>query len=355
VTRPLALVEPRAPGAEATQGVEAAQGIPPETPLLGLPLVRRTVLAASRAGFSPVSVVGATPAVRAALAGTSVEISASPPEGAEVLPWNRVVTIRDLEALHAGDDHPGVAVDSRADLRRAETHLLSSLVKDTEGFMSRHFERKISLAVSRRLAATSVTPNAMTIVSVAIGLLGSVFFLQTTARAETIGALLFLLHSILDGCDGELARLKFQESRGGGLLDFWGDNVVHSAVFAAMAIGWSSSIGASWPLLLGVSAVLGTVASATFVHLRTMAERREGPLYTSVATAGETPLSRLADAVSRRDFIYLVLILSAFGKARWFLVLAAVGAPAFFFLLTAIAASERRRGGPRGRRAPTDN
>ena len=28
----------------------------------------------------------------------------------------------------------------------------------------------------------------------------------------------------LDGCDGELARLKFKESRWGGLLDFWGDN-----------------------------------------------------------------------------------------------------------------------------------
>ena len=39
-------------------------------------------------------------------------------------------------------------------------------------------------------------------------------------------------HSILDGCDGELARLKFQESRWGGILDFWGDNVVHSVIFA---------------------------------------------------------------------------------------------------------------------------
>ena len=304
--------------------------------------MRRTVLAARRAGFSPVAVVGATPGIRAAVEGTPAQLSAAPPDGAEVLPWNRVVTIRDLETLRAGDDHPGVAVDSRADLRRAESHLLSSLVKDTEGFMSRHFERKISLAVSRRLAATSVTPNAMTLVSVAIGLIGSVFFLQSTARSETIGALLFLLHSILDGCDGELARLKFQESRWGGLLDFWGDNVVHSAVFAAMAIGWARAIDESWPLLLGASAVLGTVASALFVHLRTMDASREGPLYTSVATEGETRLSRLADAVSRRDFIYLVLILSAFGKAGWFLVLAAVGAPAFFLLLTAIAFAERR-------------
>ncbi|MET0620121.1 MAG: CDP-alcohol phosphatidyltransferase family protein [Thermoanaerobaculia bacterium] len=345
--RALALVAPRGPGAEKRA---ADRDVPPETPLLGLPLIRRTVLAARRAGFTSVSVVAATPGIRAALEGAAVEMTEMPtdtPPDALVLPWNVVVSVRDLETLRAGASEAGVAVHSRPDLGRAERHLLASLVKDTEGFMSRHFERKISLAVSRRLAATSVSPNAMTLVSVAIGLAGAVFFLQPTARSETIGALLFLLHSILDGCDGELARLRLQESRWGGLLDFWGDNVVHSAVFAAMAIGWARLEGHLWPLVLGAAAVGGTIASALFVHLRTMSKTKEGPLYTSVATEGETRLSRVADAVSRRDFIYLVLILSAFGKARWFLVLAAVGAPMYFFVLTAIALAERSRYAPR--------
>ncbi len=342
MTRALALVAPR------------GSGVPAETPLLGLPLIRRTVLAARRAGFASVSVAGATPGIRAALEGAAVdmtEMTADAPPDALVLPWNVVVSVGDLEALRAGAPEAGVMVDSRADLRRAERHLLASLVKDTEGFMSRHFERKISLAVSRRLAGTSVSPNAMTLISLAVGLVGAAFFLRPTAASETTGALLFLLHSILDGCDGELARLKFQESRWGGLLDFWSDNVVHAAVFAAMAIGWSRSVAHTWPLTLGASAVAGTFASAYFVYRRTMTRPREGPLYTSVATEGETPLTRAADAVSRRDFIYLVLILSALGKAGWFLVLAAVGAPVFFLMLTAIASAERRRR-PRGYAPP---
>ncbi len=341
MTRALALAGPEGPG--------TGTGVLPEAPLLGLPLIRRTVLAARRAGFSSVTVAGATPAIRDALEGAPADFAARPPDGALVLRWNCVVSVQDLEALASGAPGAGVAVDSPSDLRRAENHLLVNLVKDTEGFMSRHVERKISLAVSRRLAGTSVTPNAMTLVSIAIGLLGSVFFLRTTARSEMIGALLFLLHSILDGCDGELARLRFQESRWGGLLDFWGDNLVHGAVFSAMAVGWSRSIGEIWPLALGGSAVLGTFASALFVYRRTMRVGRhkaEGPLYTSVATEGETRLSRVADAVSRRDFIYLVLILSAFGKAHWFVVLAAVGAPVFFLALTAIASAERRRPTP---------
>jgi 1L-myo-inositol 1-phosphate cytidylyltransferase / CDP-L-myo-inositol myo-inositolphosphotransferase len=251
--------------------------------------------------------------------------------------------VKDLELLRSGDACPCLALNSEADLPRAERFLLRGLVKDTEGFMSRHFERTLSLALSRRLAATSVTPNAMTLISVGVGLLGAVFFLEPTSRSETVGALLFLLHSILDGCDGELARLKFQESRYGGILDFWGDNVVHVAVFAAMAIGWSRVAGASWPLLLGALAAGGALGSAFLVYSETMAAPKEGPLFTSVAGSRPSRLSRIADALSRRDFIYLVLILSLFGKARWFLVLAAAGAPVYFLALTVIALAERRR------------
>ncbi len=315
--------------------------VPPETILLGLPLIRRTVLAAPRAGFSRVAVVGADERARAALANTAAEFPTAAPEGALLLPWNTVVAVRDLELLRSGAA-AGVPVRTKRDLRRAERHLLDGLIKDTEGFMSRHFERRVSLAISRRLAGTSVSPNAMTIFSVCVGLLGAVFFLRPVAPSETIGALLFLLHSILDGCDGELARLRFQESRWGGLLDFWGDNVVHVAVFSAMAIGWSRAVGQPWPLLLGALAVLATLASAYLVYSHTMAGPKEGPLFTSVAASGPSRLSRVADALSRRDFIYLLLILSLFGKARWFLVLAAVGAPVYFLALTAIALAERR-------------
>ncbi len=316
----------------------------PDTPLLGLPLARRTVLAARRAGFDSVAVVDATPGLRAALSGTDAAFVGAPPAGARTLPWNRVVSVRDLEAVRGGDADAGTAVVSAGDLALAEKRLLGSLVKDTEGFMSRHFERRISLAVSRRLASTSVTPNAMTLFSIAVGLAGALFFLTPTRGSEIAGAVLFLLHSILDGCDGELARLKFQESRWGGVLDFWGDNVVHAAVFAAMAVGWARLAGAAWPLVLGASAVAGTLASALFVYRRTMAGAKspEGPLYTSVATQEPTPLSRLADALSRRDFIYLVLILSALGKARWFLALAAAGAPLYLLALVVIATGERR-------------
>jgi 1L-myo-inositol 1-phosphate cytidylyltransferase / CDP-L-myo-inositol myo-inositolphosphotransferase len=235
-----------------------------------------------------------------------------------------------------------LVVSTSADVNDAEWRLLRGLVKDTDGFMARNVERPISLRIARRLASTGITPNQITLLSVGIGLCGALSFLSAHWLWQTAGALLFLAHSILDGCDGELARLRFQESRFGGIIDYWGDNVVHIAVFACMAIGWSLSIGASWPLLLGAAAALGNLGSAWFVYWRMMHTKKEtGPLFTSVATVPGQTLARMLDAASRRDFIYLVLFLALFGKSNWFLVLAAAGAPIFFLLLLLLAVRER--------------
>ena len=322
---------------------EEPSGVPPETVLLGLPVIRRSVLSARRAGFGRIAVVRATPEIRAALEVTPADFPSEIPAEAARLPWNRSVATKDLKDLLAGANAVGVPLRTPADLRQAEKALLRALIKDTEGFMSRHFDRKISLAISRRLAGTRVTPNHMTVVSVAIGVFGALFFLSPEPALQTAGAICFVLHSIVDGCDGELARLKFQESRWGGLLDFWGDNLVHFAVYSAIAVGWSRAIGKPWPLLLGAAAILGNFLSAGFVHLQTMAVREptDGPLFTHVSRSSSR-ISRVADELSRRDFIYLVLILSFFGKANWFLAMAAVGAPIFFFVLVGLALAERR-------------
>src|SRR5215831_3176524 len=127
-------------------------GVPPDAPLLGLPLARRTALAARRAGFSRIEAVRATPALAAALEGTGAALVDAPSPEAMRLPWNTVVHVRDLKAFAAGTPSVGVAVRSPADLPRAEDSLLKGLVKDEDGFMARHFDRRISLAVSRRLA-----------------------------------------------------------------------------------------------------------------------------------------------------------------------------------------------------------
>jgi len=97
--------------------------------------------------------------------------------------------------------------------------------------------------------------------------------------------------------------------------------VVHVAVFTAMAVGWSVEIGATWPLVLGALASIGTLGSAAVMFRHTAADE--------AIAAGATLAARLAGRLANRDFIYAVLLASLFGKASWFLAIAAVGTPAF--------------------------
>jgi phosphatidylglycerophosphate synthase len=240
-----------------------------------------------------------------------------------------------------------IVVATPQDVAVAERRLLQSVVKDTDGFMARHVDRKISLAISRRLAPSAITPTQVTLISIAIGLFAAPFFLSSLWYWQTAGALLFLLHSIVDGCDGELARLKFQESRYGGILDFWGDNIVHLVIFACMGAGWARSADATWPLLLGAAAVAGTMGSACFLYWQRLRTKDgSGPLFTSVSSGPDDWLARMLDAGSRRDFIYVAPVFALFGKANWLVLPIGVGAPAYFLLLVLLAMHERLQVAP---------
>lgn len=229
------------------------------------------------------------------------------------------------------------------DKNALEKFLLRSLIKDTEGFMSQHVERKISLAVTRLILPSGISPNTMTLISISIGIVGSFFFLSPQKWYHVAAALLFWLHSVLDGCDGEIARLKFVESRWGGILDFWGDNVVHSFVFALLAVGSAAKLQSSLYIFLGMSAVLGTVLSAFWTWWHTMRRKKDSePVFTTVVAQKSSETSRekkakklevIADFLARRDFIYLVIFLALIGKTEIFLWMSAIGSPIYFLVL----------------------
>jgi hypothetical protein len=123
-----------------------------------------------------------------------------------------------------------------------------------------------------------------------------------------------------------------------------------------MAIGWSLSAAAIWPLWLGAAAVLGTLGSAGFVYWRLMRRKDGGDtLFTSVSDAPERLLTRLLDGASRRDFIYLVVLLALFGRSNWFLALAGIGAPIYFLLVLLAARPPASAEGAGSRVAPGAN
>src|SRR5947209_2719543 len=97
----------------------------------------------------------------------------------------------------------------------------STFAKDTDGLMARHFDRHISGAISRQLVKTPVTPNQVTIAVTLLGVGAGWCMAQPGYAAKVYGAILFLLTSILDGCDVEIARAKKLTSKLGAWLDLW--------------------------------------------------------------------------------------------------------------------------------------
>jgi phosphatidylglycerophosphate synthase len=223
---------------------------------------------------------------------------------------------------------------------------METFAKDTDGFFARHFDRKISGAISRVLIQTPITPNQITIGVTIIGLGAGWLFAQAGDGAKIAGGFVFLLTSILDGCDGEVARAKKLISKLGGWLDLWGDNVVHVAVFYGMGLGLFRDTGKEVFVTLGLVASLGTMLSAGLASYQTW--RRGKSSFTSVsgdiATVPEgwrRRLTAMGDALARRDFVYAVPLLALFHLLPYFLALTALGANVYAIVLLALIVSQR--------------
>jgi phosphatidylglycerophosphate synthase len=216
--------------------------------------------------------------------------------------------------------------------------LLGTGPKASDGFMARHFDRAISLAVSRLLLDTPVTPNMMTVLSSLIGVIGAAFFLKHDWASGMTGAILIWLHSVLDGCDGELARIRFQESPFGAAIDFWGDNLVHLCLFGGLAWGFFRADDSLVPLALGAAAATGTLGSACLAYWQKL--QGHGPVAGTLRRE-DGPLARLETVLAQRDFIYLLLLLAYIGRTYEFLWAAAVGSMIFFAMMSYSAAPRR--------------
>jgi phosphatidylglycerophosphate synthase len=178
------------------------------------------------------------------------------------LVWHRLVPKRLVSAGYRGDIEAApleigefvVAPIDASARRAAEEQLLTSLIKATDGLISRAINRRISLRVTQSLLETSLTPNQMTCVAALFGLAAIAVVAWGGTAWFITGAVLLQVQSILDGCDGEISRLKYIRSRLGEWLDQVVDDVVNLGFF--MATGWAL-YQAGWNLALTLT-IIGT-------------------------------------------------------------------------------------------------
>src|SRR5262249_18073231 len=109
--------------------------------------------------------------------------------------------------------------------------------KPQDGFVSRFLNRPISSRITRLLVKFPIHPSAFTMSIFVLPLVAAVFFQRGDYLSVLLGAAIFQVFSILDGCDGEIARAKNLESKFGERLDNICDFLGSLVYVLALGIG----------------------------------------------------------------------------------------------------------------------
>ena len=124
-------------------------------------------------------------------------------------------------------------VDTPEDLRRLRPFIRRSLTKNADGPVSRYLNRPISTRVSMALSNMPISADAVSFAAFAVAI-GAALALAN--GAAVLGAVLVQLASIVDGIDGEIARLRFRSSPRGALLDGVLDRLADAAIIGGLAV-----------------------------------------------------------------------------------------------------------------------
>lgn len=222
----------------------------------------------------------------------------------------------------------GVELGDEAARRRAEWALIRRMNKSFEGPVDALINWRFSMRITRLLARRSlaVTPNHVTIAAILVGLAASLIASRAGHAMLALAGVLLQLNSILDSCDGELARLRYQYSRLGQWLDNLSDDVVDNAFIVAVGF----AIGGGWRHL-ALAAAGGRLLVALTTYLDVHRKTGTGDVFafrwwfeSGKATADDvydpsSPITWLR-SFGRRDTYVFVWMVALLCGAPWWVV-----------------------------------
>jgi CDP-L-myo-inositol myo-inositolphosphotransferase len=199
-------------------------------------------------------------------------------------------------------------LDTPEDVRAARRSLRRSLRRPADGPVSRFLNRPISSRISMAISRFRPNPGTISVIALLLCAIGS----SLLAFGKGIAGGVFVqLGSVVDGVDGEIARLQYRTSAWGALMDGVLDRIGDAMVVAGLAI-WAvrgGMIGDVWAIGLAVGALTGSLLSmATKDRIRALGMR-------------EAPEDRLRLLLGGRDArLLLVAIAAVAGRPVWGLI-----------------------------------
>ena len=250
------------------------------------------------------------------------------------LPFHENIKRQIQEGLMKGfwtkPDHICHLIEEPASIKRIEKILLKSVGGKMDGMVDRYLNRPISLILTKFFLKTSITPNAITLLSFFIGSLSAYFFSLGGYLNPIIGGLLFQFSSVVDCSDGEVARLKFMESSFGKWLDITLDNIAHLLIFSGITWAVVHHPQGYDFLAWGLLSLVGIIFSFIMVtlSLQISSPREKGP---EVRTYNR--MQGIISMMANRDFSIVILIFAFWAKLPWLLILVGCGSNLFAFIL----------------------
>ncbi|HEX2026273.1 MAG TPA: NTP transferase domain-containing protein [Actinomycetota bacterium] len=174
-------------------------------------------------------------------------------------------------------------IDTPSDLERARRLLRASLRRDSDGPVARILNRRLSIPISWALAPLRPSPDLVSLVAFLVGVASGIALGFGQAVA---GGVLAQACSVLDGVDGEVARLTLRAGSKGALLDGFLDRLSDASIIAGLAV-WAAGDGnpGSTVALASIAATAGAMLSmatkdrVAALGLEPPSERRIGWLF----------------------------------------------------------------------------
>ena len=233
------------------------------------------------------------------------------------------------------------AVEAK-DLPQAEYDLRRSSYKDTDAKVAR-FNRKISVPISVALIRTPLTANQLSVMLVAVGFYSGWLFSIGSYWPGVLAGFLSLAASVLDGCDGEIARLKYQESALGCWIETFGDYSYYVAIFIGITLGAVQQTGFEIFYWIGGLALTATLVTfALLIYLRARITSGQPTRLHAVARdrfqAEQSLWSRIIWRISfvatRAAMPYGIMAFALLYALPGIIILAAIGANIYWVTLT---------------------
>jgi len=227
------------------------------------------------------------------------------------------------ELLHAnvvrpGGESPALSVTDEGTRRAAEAAVFRALLRPDLGWVARHLNKPLSFWVTRRILCPSpLRPNHVTLLAGLIGLLGCWCLSQAGRIGVAFGLFLVHVQSVLDGCDGELARVRFEQSA----IGEWLDTVVDEFLNFSILVSVGAALHRQGHEALAALAWVGAAMLAFYdaVAYRELLRQGEGgeilkirwwfaggrSIKEQTSRPAGGPVKRLVLVLARRDFFVL--------------------------------------------------